>query len=99
MVRIFKDAGSGQFVIQTTCLDLDSYIAELGEALHKVVTSGTTADISSDDGISAMGILQNAMPVAFKLAGYKADTVSEQRTLVCGNISPSACEVVASAGR
>lgn len=99
MVRIFKDAGSGDFVIQTTCIDLNTYIAELGEAMHKVITTGTVSDISSDDGISAMGILQNAMPIAFKLAGYKADTVSEQRTLICGDISPTSCEVVASAGR
>jgi hypothetical protein len=46
-----------------------------------------------------MVILKNAMPIAFKLSGYKADEVMEQRTLVCGAISPVACEEVACAGR
>ncbi len=94
MVRIFSDRhGSGEFVIQTTATDTDSFISELAEALHKA-----TAD-ANDGGLSAMGILKNAMPIAFKLSGYKADGVAEQRTLVCGTVSPNACEVVASAGR
>jgi hypothetical protein len=100
MVRIFKDAnGTGQFVIQTTCTDVQSFISDLSEAMHKVITTGSCEEISQDGGVSAMGILQNAMPIAFKLAGYKAESVSEQRTLVCGDVSPNSCAVVASAGR
>jgi len=100
MVRIFSDAGgSGEYVIQTTATDVNSFISELAEALHHAVTQGTVEEISNDNGLKAMGILSNAMPIAFKLAGYKADTVSEQRTLVCGTVSPTSCEVVASAGR
>jgi hypothetical protein len=94
MVRIFADRnGSGEFVIQTTALDTDSFITELAEALSVAVTA------AKDEGITCMGILKNAMPIAFKLSGYKADTVSEQRTLVCGTVSPNACEIIASAGR
>lgn len=92
MVRIFTDKdGSGEYVIQTTCLDADAFIAELAEALAVAVKVG--------GDMAALGILTNAMPIAYKLSGYKADTVSEQRTLVCGTVSPNACEVVASAGR
>lgn len=94
MVRIFSDdQGSGDFVIQATALDVETFIAELAEALHQAVAN------VEDGGVSAMGILKNAIPIAFKLAGYKADTVSEQRTLVCGAVSPASCSVVASAGR
>lgn len=94
MVRIFFDkSGSGDFVIQTTCIDPDSFVCELAEAMSDAVQR------ANDGGISAMGILKNAMPIAFKLSGYKADNVSEQRTLVCGSISPNSCEVIASAGR
>ena len=100
MVRIFSDKnGSGEFVIQTTALDIESFIAELAEAMHTAVTQGTTEQIVNDGGMTAMGILKNAMPIAFKLSGYKAEGVSEQRTLVCGTVSPTSCEVVASAGR
>jgi hypothetical protein len=95
MVRIFSDKnGSGEFVIQTTATDTDTYISELAEAMHKAVSSS-----GDDGGLAMMGIMKNAMPIAFKLSGYKAESVSEQRTLVCGAISPNSCEVVSSAGR
>jgi hypothetical protein len=94
MIRIYSDLkGSGEFVVQTTCLDTDSFISELAEAMDTAIRK------SDDNGISALGILKNAMPIAFKLSGYKADTVQEQRTLVCGTVSPNSCEVIASAGR
>lgn len=94
MVRIFADTlGTGDFVIQTTCLDADAFISELAEAMDIAIKK------SDDGGVSALGILKNAMPIAYKLSGYKAESVQEQRTLVCGNISPTACEVVSSAGR
>jgi hypothetical protein len=98
MVRIFADA-SGEFVVQTTALDVDSFISELAEALHAVMTQGDVATISADGGLTAMGVLKNAMPIAYKLSGYKADTVVESRTLVCGTVSPNNCKVLASAGR
>jgi hypothetical protein len=85
--------GTGDFVIQTTCLDADTFISELAEAMDIAIKK------SDDGGVSALGILKNAMPIAYKLSGYKAESVQEQRTLVCGNISPTACEVVSSAGR
>ena len=94
MVRIFSDVnGSGDFVIQTTCLDTDTFLIEFAEAFDAAVVK------ANDGGMTAMGILKNAMPIAYKLSGYKADNVQEQRTLVCGTISPNSCEVVASAGR
>jgi len=94
MVRIFADkAGSGEFIVQTTAVDVDTFISELAEAFSAAMTN------TEDSEIASFGILKNAMPIAFKLAGYKAEAVSEQRTLVCGFISPETCEVLASAGR
>lgn len=94
MVRIFSDAkGSGDFVVQTTCLDTDSFLSEFAEAFDAAVVK------ANDGGLTAMGILKNAMPIAYKLSGYKAENVQEQRTLVCGTVSPNSCEVVSSAGR
>jgi hypothetical protein len=94
MVRIFSDVnGTGDFVVQTTCLDADTFLSEFAEAFDAAVVK------ANDGGITAMGVLRNAMPIAYKLSGYKAENVQEQRTLVCGNISPTSCEVVASAGR
>jgi hypothetical protein len=94
MVRIFADRhGSGEYVVQTTATDGSTFLAELSEAMAEAVLA------SSDGALAAFGILSNALPIAFKLAGYKADTVAEQRTLLCGVVAPTACEVVASAGR
>ena len=94
MVRIFSDVnGTGDFVVQTTCLDADTFLSEFAEAFDAAVVK------ANDGGITAMGVLRNAMPIAYKLSGYKAENVQEQRTLVCGSISPTSCEVVASAGR
>lgn len=94
MVRIFGDnKHKGNYVVQTTCLDADSFIMELSEALAMCKPNGV------DSATMHFGILTQAMPVAFKLAGYKADTVSEQRTLVCGSILPADTEVVASVGK
>lgn len=94
MVRIFSDVnGTGDFVVQTTCLDTDTFLCEFAEAFDSAVIK------ANDGGITAMGVLRNAMPIAYKLSGYKAENVQEQRTLVCGNVSPTSCEVVASAGR
>ena len=96
MVRIFVDKnGSGDYVIQTTATDAETFVGELAEAMHKAVFHRD----EDDGGLAMMGIMKNAMPIAFKLSGYKADTVSEQRTLVCGSISPNSCEVLASAGQ
>tara|TARA_R110000868_G_C10726047_1_gene751194 strand:- start:568 stop:843 length:276 start_codon:yes stop_codon:yes gene_type:complete len=91
MVRIFKDSQTGEHVIQTTCLDVDAFTAELSEALANSINKG--------DAEVALSILQNSMPIAFKLAGYKAETVSEQRTLVCGAMSPTSCELISSVGK
>ena len=57
MVRIFSDTqGTGDFVIQTTAVDVETFIAELAEAMDAAVTK------ANDGGMSALGILKNAMP-------------------------------------
>lgn len=94
MVRIYQDRQSGEFVIQTTCLDVESFTADLAEALAEI-----TKDANGDAALSTLGVLNNAMPIAFKLAGYKADTVYEQRTLMCGTALPHKSDLLASAGK
>jgi len=94
MVRIFVDKkGSGDIVVQTTALDTDQYLSELAEAMHHAVMQ------ANDDGFTALQIMKVAMPIAFKLSGYKADLVAEQRTLVCGYVSPENCDVLTTTGR
>lgn len=94
MVRIFHDKASGEFVVQTTCIDHDSFISDLSEALTEVVKNH-----NGDGALATLGVLQNAMPIAFKLSGYKAETVAEQRTLVCGKASPHKSDLLVTVGR
>lgn len=97
MVRIYKDK-SGEYLVQTTCLDVDSFVSDLAEAFGKSLAEMEPGE-SGIGELAALGILTNAMPIAFKLAGYKADTVVEQRTLVCGRASPSNADLLVSVGR
>lgn len=92
-VRIFKDGATGEFAVQTTCLRAEEFVVELSEALAAAMQR------DNDSSLVAFGILKSAMPIAFKLSGYKADEVSEQRTLLCGSVSPAESSMVASAGR
>lgn len=94
MVRIFQDKQSGEFVVQTTCLDPDSFVSDLAEALADVLKKS-----NGDAALAALGVLNNAMPIAFKLSGYKADNVAEQRTLICGSASPSSSDLLVTVGR
>lgn len=95
MVRIFFDAnGTKDYVVQTTCLDAESFVYELAEALAQCVRHAKV-----DGEYVAAGILKNAMPIAFKLSGYKADNVHERRTLVCGTAAADKSEMIASVGK
>lgn len=89
MVKIFKDKKSGEIMVQSSCTDPAQFLCDLAEALAQV-------DKSAEHFHE---VLQVSMPIAFKLAGYKADEVSEQRTLVCGRCSPLESAVIASAGK
>ena len=90
MVRLMKDPHTGDVVVQTNCLDTDSFMADLAECM---------STMGPQEAEMMFSLLQNAMPIAYKLSGYKADQVQEQRTLVCGRVSPMSCDVVATAGK
>jgi hypothetical protein len=94
MVRIFQDKQSSEFVVQTTCLDADAFIGDLAEALAAVLQKN-----GDDAPLVALGVLQSAMPIAYKLSGYKADNVTEQRTLLCGRASPNKSDLLVTVGR
>lgn len=93
MIRLFKDSKRGGYMVQTTCLTADDFIADLADAIASLSNN------SALDAVDLLGVLSQAMPIAFKLSGYKADAVSEQRTLICGYITPSDSTLVAAVGK
>lgn len=92
-VRIYEDTKTGEVVVWTSCLDTPTFILELASALAECEKT------AGDRELRLSQALTRAMPIAFKLSGYKADEVSEQRTLSCGSVSPEYCSVVGRGGR
>jgi hypothetical protein len=88
-VNIFEDTKTSEIVIQTTCLDMRSFVTSLADAISTIVLN--TPDVA----VTMEQIMLRSMPIAFKLSGYKADEVREERTLVCGNVSPENCKIIA----
>jgi hypothetical protein len=91
MVKIFEDEKTGEIVVWTSCLSVEEFLTDLAPAM---------AGLNGGDRELRLNLtLRKALPIAFKLAGYKADEVNEQRTLYCGVVSPEHCTVISKGGR
>lgn len=90
-VRILEDAKTGEVVVWTSCLTATDFVSELASALVRAT--------AADEELLIGQALVRAMPIMFKLSGYKADEVVEQRTLYCGVVSPDNCTVIGKAGK
>ena len=93
MVNIYKNrgkGGNGEFVIETNLTSLDTFKSELSGAILAAIS-----ELEGDDEFTMTGILEKAFPIAFKLSGYKAESVHEQKILLCGHSSPSECDLIA----
>ena len=91
-VRLYQSTANDvrDIVVQTNAQSLDVFVAGLSDALDSA--------LRLDPDLAAATIaatLKNAFPVAFAIAGYKADKVSESKLLTCGFASPDASELVA----
>lgn len=92
-VSLYTSTASGkkEIVVQTNAQSLDLYIAGLADALDSAIEnmdSGSRVEMLSS-------LLRNAFPVAFSIAGYKAERVSESRMLVCGAAAPGESNLLA----
>lgn len=92
MVKIFEDQKSGETIVWTSCLTTGDFLVDLSAAMADATKAG-------DRDVRIHSILSRAMPIAFKLSGYKADEVNEARTLTCGTVSPDGCAVIGRGGR
>lgn len=83
----------GELGVLTTAHEIDLFVAGLASASAKYIASyaGDASRIERD----LHWILKNALPLAFRLAGYKADQVVERHVLMCGSSAPSADDIVA----
>jgi hypothetical protein len=92
-VSLYTSTASGkkEVVVQTNAQSLDLFIAGLADALNEAVSK-----VSPDDHAEMLAsIFRNAFPVAFAIAGYKAEKVVESRTLSCGAAAPEKSSLLA----
>lgn len=93
MVKLYKNrqsGGNGEIVVVTDAKDLRDFIPELAEATLRALEQ-----LEGDDEFTLNAIFSNAFDVAFKLQGYKAERVVEQKLLTCGYSSPDVCDIIA----
>jgi hypothetical protein len=91
-VSLYRSCATGarEIVVQTNAQSLDVFIDALSDALESAIASDPT-----NRAATIAATLRNAFPVAFAIAGYKADKVTESKLLTCGFASPDAAELVA----
>lgn len=89
---VYEDEKSGELVVWTDCLDAQSFVTDLAAAIPEAIGAG-------DGAAKTLSLLQNATPILFKLSGYKAENVNEERVLWCGKVNPERCKVVTRVGR
>jgi hypothetical protein len=92
-VSLYMSTASGkrEVVVQTNAQSLDLFIAGLADAVDAAMDS-----LPSNDRAELLaGLFRNAFPVAFAIAGYKADKVTESRMLICGAAAPDKSSLLA----
>lgn len=93
-VKLFAGTGApGQapndVVIVTDCLQVDDFALEFSEALLQAL------HVEGMRNVAGVAMVR-AMRVAFKVAGYKQEDVTEKRVLSCGPPSYSDSSLMAS---
>lgn len=92
LYRVRGAGSNGEIGVLTTAHDLDTFISGLASACAQFVQGGGV-----DKEHELLWIFKNSFPVAFKLAGYKADQVIERHVFMCGSNAPAADDIIASA--
>ena len=92
-VSLYSSTSTGkrEIVVQTNAQSLELFIAGLADAMDAAI-SQHPAEARVEFLAS---LLRNAFPVAFAIAGYKAERVSETRMLSCGAADPGVSNLLA----
>ena len=93
-VELFKStkAGALQVMVQTNASSMDVFTPALAKALSEAIHNDPS-DV--DEMIRA--VLATAFPLAFRIAGYKVDSVKEERILVSGHVTPDESDLIGQA--
>lgn len=93
-VELFRSRleGSTQVMIQTTASSIDVFIPALSMALSEAIHNEPD---NVDDLIK--NVLRMAFPLGMKIAGYKIESVKEERILISGYVPPNETDIVGQA--
>lgn len=86
MLKIYTCSSNAELGIMTDTSDLTSFTSQLADAIALLVRNDE--QFSSEPDFVLRWVLENAFPIAFKLSGYKAESVREKRILCCGSDLP-----------
>lgn len=92
-VSIYRSTASGtnDVVVQTNAQTLELFMPALAEA----ITIALKEIAPEDTPHFLKAVVHNSLPLAFKIAGYKNESVVESRLLTCGHAAPEASELIA----
>ena len=92
-VSLYASAATGkrEIVVQTNAQSLELFIVGLADALDAAIDQNSGQQRPE----FLASLLRNAIPVAFAIAGYKAERVSETRMLSCGTAAPGESNLLA----
>lgn len=102
MVRIFFSNNPGSdYVIWTDVGDnMDVFIGQLAIAVADAIKNLPVDDeLPSRTAVFLESVLARALPIAFKIAGYKAEAVGEYRVLINGPAGWSDSRLAGQGGR
>lgn len=88
MLEFFKVDNNGEMIIVTDLDTLPCFAEEFAEAffIYATRTGGKEHELSQ--------LMFGAFAIAFKLSGYKCDSVRQYSTLMYGSVRPSAADCV-----
>lgn len=93
MIRVYKSQNNGEFIIQTDAIEVIYFVQDLSDAILRCLEQ-----MQGDEEHTLHSILSNAFPIAFKLQGYKAETVHVRQVLTSGYASPDESQLIADIG-
>jgi hypothetical protein len=90
-VELFRSKRDGvqKVMIQTSAQTIDSFVVALSSALTEAIHN----EPEDVDGL-VLGVMRSAVPLSIKIAGYRVDSVKEERILISGYVHPDESSVI-----
>lgn len=89
-IRIYRVSNNGERIVETNALTFDDFVAHCPTAVLRALEA-----TAGDEEYTLDYVLPALFELAFKLKGYKASSVQEQRVLLSGSVWPAEDDLIA----